>query len=79
MQARGDCKSVVQRPSHSLVIQVVRRVARQLSDVPTSVSSFLDSVVRILGVKEEWVVRKAVEQRGFLHHLEDRALDRSSS
>jgi hypothetical protein len=55
-------------------------VAKVLCKDPTtvSISSFLNSVVRIIGVEEEWVVRKAVQQRGFLHHLKDRTLDRSS-
>ena len=61
------------------MMQVIRLTSRQFAKIPTSVRSLLDSVVRIAGIEEEWVVRKAVEQRGLFHHLEDRALDRSSS
>lgn len=61
------------------MIEVVRLVPRRLGEIPTSVGSFLNSVVRILGIDKERVVGKAVEQRGLLHHLEDRTLDRSSS
>lgn len=57
---------------------MVSLVRKPLDEIPTSISSFLNSVVRIIGVEEEWVVRKAVQQRGFLHHLKDRTLDRSS-
>ena len=62
MQAQGDCKNVVQRPSHSLIIQVIRLVLGQLVEIPTSVRSFLDSMVRVLWTEKEWVVGKAEKQ-----------------
>lgn len=44
------------------MIQVVRQVPNRHGEIPTSVGSFLNSVVRVLGIEKEWVVRKAVEE-----------------
>lgn len=62
MQTQDDCKNVVQRPNHSLMIQVVRLVLCRLGEIPTGIRGLLNGMVRVLWIEKEWVARKAIEQ-----------------
>lgn len=74
---RDGYRNAARRSSQSLQPrQQIKSQGAETKRIRTRIRGILDRMVRRASGREERVVRKTVEERDFLHNLENRALNR---